>query len=49
MGGKTDGISVLAYEFEFSQKRSFFVKSFACAHGEIKGNAFGEIVCQSKM
>ena len=35
MGYKKDILAVFAYEFELLHNRSFLVKSFACAHGEI--------------
>jgi len=49
MSYEKDIFAVFAYEFELLHNRSFLVKSFACAHGEIKGYAFGEIFCQGKM
>ena len=35
MGYKKDIFAVFAYEFELLHNRSFLVKSFAYAHGEI--------------
>ena len=36
MGYKKDIFAVFAYEFELLHNRSFLVKSFAYAHGEIQ-------------
>ena len=45
MGYEKDIFAVFAYEFELLHNRSFLVKSFAYAHGEIIYSVNCEIWC----